>query len=530
VTIPQDAGTDLHFLTSPLSRPQTYWLGVNNIAPVDLQIDLSAKTVTQGDSPEDASNLVLTGGYINSLILSVSGYQGRDADNLSKRCAASISAGLLGDAATARFVQRRNTDPNAPRNECDAKDLLSISQSERNSFCQSGTADINRDDTVNPSFLLKRLSYKNQCIHQEDKRQCQISGQSRKCQVVFVEQFPGPCHDGTFDKCGFQVKDDRYARAVTQVRSSTPHPVSLAMPMENRRIDGGQSCGTFTCDQYTEQYLHITTVNVDDSTFYQDPSITSDGTAVTRFCEPFIDAEKEVEVFAGNGFYTPGGGSYALSTPVQVFSQPETINKLCSSVALETQPGRNVLEITKELSVSVSRQYQYSADVCPAGWAINSYDQKHFNPDWSEIYSCTKDNCPNSNLFYQKVSKSILQLNIDRGQSGAERGRAAVFAYEVGSSVVTDTGGQDGRSGAINIDIPSTTKYCADVRDLNNSASNADVSMKPSITLNEINFSAIKAVLPDTNPARIYKAASETYIYKRVDSSVRDWLNRQVDK
>jgi hypothetical protein len=121
---------------------------------------------------------------------------------------------------------------------------------------------------------------------------------------------------------------------------------------------------------------------------------------------------------------------------------------------------------------------------------------------------------------------SARAIALGQGQPGADRGKAAIFVYDAASINVVSASGSDGASGAIDIAIPITKKYCAAVNDLNNARSAYDAqAMTPSVTLAEVDYGLYSVTLPTTALSRTYNnAAAQPYIFKRVDSSVRDWI------
>jgi hypothetical protein len=213
-----------------------------------------------------------------------------------------------------------------------------------------------------------------------------------------------------------------------------------------------------------------------------------------------------------------------------VLEDTTVTDKTCPNFA--TQDSRfnfasTITGVTSEMSITPQRSYQYVSESCPTGWSVVATDQLHFNPAWSESYACTSVSCPNANLFTSTVNKSLKTIILNGGQTGADRGKASVFVYDVKSVNVLAVPGADGAVGRIDLTIPSTVKNCASISDLTNApTTQSSQSLTPSVTFSKVNYSAFDITSPDPTTNRIYDSTSKPYVYKRIDSSVRDWITK----
>jgi hypothetical protein len=574
ITVPDSSATAVIFKTLPASLTTNYWINLNNLSRVDFSGDFAAKTKTT--SPEelapDASSMVLTGGMINTLNLDLSGFRGQSAEPFSTKCATDIAAGAFGQGALSVFIQRRKDDPNVPKHQCDAVDLQWLESNPANpSYCPTGTSDIAQDGLVNPVFSVQRLAPKNKCQLQADTRACSINGDRFKCQLRFNQPLVGSYNDGTgiytglfqqvisflpglnfipFFIGGVQFVpqgDNIYAyESVNSATSASGHPVSV---QERIAKTNGPECTTVDpclgafggcrqtigCKPYYDEMTHYVSATVEDSAFYY-PFGGDQADAISNLCASWIDPINDVTYNYASFQLKNEASSFGLVPQASINVAPATSDVLCESYAQENYNitdfpyfsenfGRNVLSITSESTLKPIRQYEYVSGDCPVGETKASNDQFHYSPSWVETLSCTSGSCAGANLFFNKINFAAQNMSMSRGQPGAERGRAAVFVYDVTTVVVTAVPGLDGSSGAVDVQIPTTIKYCASIKDLTNAIDIHDEqSLHPSVTLNEVDYKAYAVARADGTPTKAYDTASRPYVYKRIDSSVRDWI------
>lgn len=577
ISIPKSGGIDLNLKTLAGSTSSNFWVSISNDLAVDFKADLSSKIQTDNvlEIPGDASSIVLTAGLLNSVTLNLSGYNGKSSTSFSYICAKDIARGRFGEEALNNFIVRRQNNPNLPTDQCDSTDIKWIEQNTHDSFCPAGTKDIRVDDTPNPSFNLTRLAPKNKCKIQKDTRQCLVKGNRYNCQLTAKYHRLGEWHPGVINlplrflfslpivvpdypvpdifANGFHATGDPSAKDnITRVTSSKfSQPGSLKVVSDTMTKSGqpGWDCYPFGYTQgsilgasfkfcigvegypdWREVWNHTVVTEYSSSTFY----ISSDksaATAISEQCEPFIDKTNDLQLFTSHGeVLGMDSMNFSLPSAISIHEEPKTTSLLCSSYVRENFPERNVLEITTEPSLNPERQYEYAEGACPEGSTVESVDQNHFNSNWLETYACTKDNCPNTSLFYSRTPKYEETTYLLPGQQGGDRGRAAIFAYDVNLVNVQSGTGSNGESGSINIQVPTTVKYCVDIKDYSNTSDIHNVqSQTPSVTINQIDYSLYDITLPDALPSHIYDTTSKPYVYKKLDSSVRDWVIRLTD-
>jgi hypothetical protein len=524
ITIPKEGGISLTLKTTPSSAPSNYWVTINNDLAVDFNADLSSKTPTPEsiESPKDASSLVLTAGLVNSVDLNLSGYQGKSSPDFSHLCAKDVSQGLFGEDALNNFIQRRLTDPNIPTDQCDNTDLVWMEKNSHDVFCPAGTVDIRDDENPSPTFQLTRLSPKNKCKRQEDVRSCLIRGNIFNCRINIHYDVLGVYHKGTsfgsnyifnpqFLLASHPITNTTSAnfpgttRIVSQTNVQTAGPDYFCPSFDLFGCVGGEVYHT-----WRENWAHDLIVEYTDSTFVV-PSDRSNADAIQAQCKGFIDKD-DLKIYTAEGeLQVPRPLPFSLTTPIPLDYGTETKNLECTSFAQNNFSYRNILEITSEPRLDPTRSYDYVNGDCPTGSTVETYDQLHFNSNWTDTYSCNKDVCPNTSLFFSRQPKSNTTANLARGQQGADRGRAVLFTYDVK-----------------NVNVAA--KYCVDIKDYTNSSDiHFAQTQTPSVTMNQIDYKMYDIKLPDPIPDRIYDSTSKPYIFKRIDSSVRDWIIRLTD-
>jgi len=565
ILIPSSAGQAVTLTTLPGSQPSNYWVQISNSNAVDFNGDLSTKLKTSAltETAQDSSNIVLTGGMLNTVTLNLSGYSGQSAKSFSAECAIDIQAGVFGEASLAYFIARRKQDLNAPKLNCDTTDIqwLESNAQSYSKFCPAGTTPLPQDNANNPAFTVQRLAPKNKCKLQADGRACSIVGDQFKCTLSISNPIVGNYREGTgiygsvfADFTGIssillpliflpgneftpQGQNNFASQSISSASSAAGHLVSV---ISETTSPNSAACTFFFgrnvgCKAYYEIVTHKVTVSIDDSQFFY-PLGGDQNQAISNQCSPWIDSKTDVT------YNYPG---YQLKNQDASFGlnriQSLNLGLLCPSYAQQSYNivdypstasnyGRNILSITSEANMTSARQYQYVNDSCPTGQTLESTDQYHFNSTWTETDNCTLSSCPSANLYYQKLTLPYQTMVLNRGQPGANHGSAAVFAYDIKSVNITSNPGHDGSSGAVDIQNPTTTKYCAQVKDFSNAVDVHDVqSVRPSVTLDQVNFSAYQTSLPDPVPVRIYDTSSTPYVFKRIDSSVRDWLMHITD-
>lgn len=558
ITVKKDSGTSVSFQTDVESNPHTYWIDLEQEEPVTFQGNLSSKLSNPNsfDSPRNASSLILTGGILNSVNLDLSGYKGKSAKDFSYKCAEDVLSGKFGAAALNNFNSRRVDDPNLPVDQCDNTDLVWISENERDTFCPDNSTDSNQDNILNPIYNLRRLSYKNKCLYQEDVRSCRFKGQARKCRSTYEQVVRWECDANLRSECiFFKPQEVKYLLDPVTEAISSKHNLSVVS-------------STAKLTQYEERSYQVwkrtVVLEFDDSLFYYDPAVRSESNAFNAFCEsnynftnstlqfyqsehdsrtpgfwfdpktyqPLTFDQDEEGERDGSGPYivipqkfTPA--VYHLSPSNEVNFTQTTTNQRCSLYAANLA-GRNILEIVSEASLVSNRTYEYFVGACPSNWSLASTDQLHLKYEWSEEFSCTIGNCPNTNLVQRESTHAKLTATLEQGQPGAESGVTHILAYDVKSAVLTSTPGQDGKTGRLNLTIPSTIKYCTNIRDLNTTSNETITARRPEVDLFKILFKPYQVSLPATTPITNYQQPKHQ-IYKRLDSSVRYWLSRSTE-
>jgi|GEM_PF-5822996 len=591
ILVPAAAGKSISITTTPLAPASNLWVTIQNTEPVSLNLDLSSKANSSSDAPTDASNVVLTAGRIDGLTLNISGYTGASTQNFSEKCASDISKGVFGNDALQYFISSRLANPNLPQDRCLPADLswlgLHPDVSDGN-YCAGGTSDIGDDNDLTPIFKLTKYANKNKCLMQNDTRPCAVVGYKYKCAVKIYYTRQGKEFGSGLSSVG---ADGGYGLPdPTTVRSKSGHPVTLIYEFHTWDNSPG-SCSfgtnlTGSCQNKFQTVYVVAYVRYEDSTFFLPTlldttlsnSLNDGGAELTpeanQYCQGFLGgtaganppstlpADLYIDIRSGSGptlfpdgylslnpdlhfgytgmfsavtDMTPINDSPSLINPTPPST---TTNQLCETYATNTYNtslqytdpnyGRNVLSITTEPALTSARSYEYVDGACPVGENLVANDQLHFNLNWTTTISCSSGGCPGG-LFMSYPTNSALQVaTLSKPQSGAEHGKAVVFAYDIGTLAIQNSAGKDGTGGLVDITIPATIKNCATIKDLD-AKNPADQYLSqariPTVLLNQVTLTPYSILAPDVTQSRIYDTSYYPYVYKKIDSSVRAWVN-----
>lgn len=506
VLISKDLGTNICLSTPPGAEPTRYFVNVENESPVSLDFNLSsrAKTDLVSENVPRASSLVLTAGMVSNLNLNISGFQGKNGVNFSEICAKDISQGKFGDKTLNDFLSSRNLNPNLPKDRCLENDIKQIGLNQRDSpntpICPPGSVDLNQDDNLEPSFQITRLKEEPFCRLQKDIRTCQVKGQRYRCGIRYYFSFY--CSDPPCAK--------RYGPATTIDFLGTPVDAYLTNYQIKRYWDnlGGLKSYRETWD-YRWDYPG-TDFYIPDGGLSEDQS--------NEFC-----AEYPI----------PPGGSYYIF-PVfaaNINDSYQTEDQLCETKAFLSyfNPERGIVNITTQTQIEYQRSYSYYYEQCPEGWVEQRRDQEHNNPEWKETVTCTRGTCPKTLFSLTSSSAYMENVTLNSSQNGADKGKASLFLYDLLDFKAAQTQGKDGILSRADITQPNTIKNCVSVKDFSTAGSVLNSESKvPVVILNQINYKPYLISTPEPKASEPYTSVNTILVYKKTDSSVRDWISNSL--
>lgn len=532
--LPKDSGQDISLLTIPGSNPIRYFLQVENPDTVSLNLKLQSQATSDLviEKVKDASSLVLMAGKVSSLNLDVSGYKGKDGQNFSKACALDIAQGKFGDDSLNHFLSTRALDPNLPKDQCQAPDIKNIALNQKdipqNTYCPDGSFDLGQDDNLNPTFQITRLKEEPYCRLQKDIRSCQTLGNRYFCGMQYVYQ--NSCASGVFS--GF-CSNSYPPNATIYFKGQA------LTPYNNPTYSSWNYCSKWTlgvCSERTYVDRWIYDWKLPDTEFYVagTPSADDNANYCGNFSVSWNGVTRDLNTWTALNTY-----SYLPALDKSINDTYSTTNQLCDSNAylvkptespyFYVHPERGVTNITAELSIDYQRFYSYYQDVCPAGWELERLSQDHNNLFWSETLTCDKDTCPKIVYSFDETERFKTDITLNSSQSGADKGKAALFVYDLLESRFKQTPGQNGLLSQMDLEQPSTIKNCVSIQDLKNAQSVSDVQGKtPIVVLHRVYYKPYHVLLPQPGTKPVFNTDNSVQLYKKMDSSARNWIFNSI--
>jgi hypothetical protein len=172
-----------------------------------------------------------------------------------------------------------------------------------------------------------------------------------------------------------------------------------------------------------------------------------------------------------------------------------------------------------------------SVGKCPdAGEVLESYTQLHGLDAYEQI-DCKFADCPGATDTYTYDSYSPASVQIEPGEDGSFGGRFDIFAYDIeNTSTLNFSNGANGTNGRADLTIPQTKKFCAKVDDARNVNGSIESAKMPLVNFHTALYSPIVFTLPAAVPGTAFKNRTlpeAVGIYKKIDSSVRDYILRE---
>lgn len=151
------------------------------------------------------------------------------------------------------------------------------------------------------------------------------------------------------------------------------------------------------------------------------------------------------------------------------------------------------------------------------------------DPSFSlEQISCAKDSCPKAQLNYSEAKVQVDSYSPTNGENATANGAGIIFAYEIKNPSIESHFGVPGKAGNIDLTIDESVNMCEAHRDGLTDGKNSTYARTPSVTVKKYFWQPVRvisAAQPGTNPTADVNVVS---VYKKVDSSVRYLLQKNV--
>lgn len=487
-------------------------------------------------SSKNASDLYLLGDVFGKVDVDVSGLVGQKGKTADSLCVDKVSSGVFNDPNSDDLIRRffnqnqsqyctASASDGSTTCHCTSDLLKKIAEYAPSQFCPDGYKYLDAfDDQPFVSLSVVRRKFKKRCTRSGVGETCTFSGKINACDIVTKTDPAFPVNSELLS--AFSSKFGKLMR-------------------KNEIVSAGADPSIKT---YQATFLLPSSVPGFATQGSNSQNVVSADTA----CAPYLDAVGDVEFLQHDKTGSSAdqtvikNWSFAQGDEISDFQQ--TVDKIttCADAAMNLGvAGYQNLNVQENgSSPFYEERYVDIGEACPAGFTATGTNQDYpesniveYHKYSDELLNCSSQDqgCPDATLnrSFKTYYGSVLQR--EAGQKGSFGGKAYFFIYDADKINVNYQNGANGDFTLDSLPQAPTKKYCAQV--LDNALEketlpySAAERKNPVINLLTVNFYPFQVLDPKSLPASNFpdrRASEAVFTYKKMDSSVRDFIFKAI--